>query len=341
MIREAIEKVVRRVSLSREEARAAMGEIMDGQATPAQIASFITALRMKGETVDEIVGFAQAMRERAVRIAPRVDHLLDTCGTGGDRLGTFNISTTAAFVVAGAGIHVAKHGNRSVSSGCGSADLLEALGVPLEADPASIERCIEEERIGFLFAPRFHLAMKHALGPRKEIGIRTVFNILGPLTNPAGAQYQILGVSDPSLLEVMAACLQELGVRRAMVVHGLDGMDELSICALTKVAEVDQGAIHVYTLDPEEVGIPRSDLAALSGGTPEQNAKIALSILQGEQGPRRDAVLLNASAGLYVSGYAGDLREGVALARASIDSGAAHDRLVVLRGRLATQGMDA
>jgi|DewCreStandDraft_5_1066085.scaffolds.fasta_scaffold00136_66 anthranilate phosphoribosyltransferase len=334
MIREAIEKVVRRISLSREEARAAMGEIMDGQATPAQIASLVTALRMKGETVEEIVGFAQAMRERAVRISPRVDHLLDTCGTGGDRLNTFNISTVTAFVVAGAGIPVAKHGNRSVSSRCGSADLLEALQVPLDADPAAVERCIEEEHIGFLFAPRFHLAMKHALAPRKEIGIRTVFNILGPLTNPAGAQYQILGVADPSLVEVMAACLLELGVRRAMVVHGLDGMDELSICAPTQVAEVDQGAIRTYTLDPDGVGLSRSDLAAISGGTLEENARIALSVLQGEQGPRRDAVVLNAAAGLYVSGHVGDLREGIALACKSIDSGAALDRLVALRQRL-------
>ncbi|MDR7433867.1 MAG: anthranilate phosphoribosyltransferase [Armatimonadota bacterium] len=336
MIREAIEKVVQRISLSREEARAAMGEIMDGQATPAQIASLITALRMKGETVEEIVGFAQAMRERSVRISPRVDHLLDTCGTGGDRLNTFNISTIAAFVIAGSGVHVAKHGNRSVSSRCGSADLLEALQIPLDADPASVERCIEEERIGFLFAPRFHLAMKHALGPRREIGIRTVFNILGPLTNPAGAQYQILGVADPSLVEVMAECLLELGARRVMVVHGLDGMDELSICAPTKVAEVDQGTIRTYTLDPGEIGLSHSDLTAISGGTPEENARIALSILQGEHGPRRDAVVLNAAAGLYISGHASDLREGVVLACESIDSGAAYDRLVALRGRLAS-----
>ncbi|MBI4277469.1 MAG: anthranilate phosphoribosyltransferase [Armatimonadetes bacterium] len=336
MIKDAIQKVVGRESLTQEEAHAAMGQIMGGEATPAQIAAFIVALRMKGETVDEIVGFARAMREHAVRINPRVNHLVDTCGTGGDRMNTFNISTVSAFVAAGAGAHVAKHGNRAVSSKCGSADLLEALGVGLEVEPEAVQACIERERIGFLFAPRFHLAMRHAVGPRREVGIRTVFNILGPLTNPAGARNQVLGVYDASLVEIMAEVLAGLGAERAFVVHGMDGMDEMTTTGPTKVAEVRDGKIYRYTLEPEQVDLPRAAPEALRGGSPQDNVKTATCVLTGEPGPGRDVVLLNAGAALVAAGLAEDLKEGAHLAGKSIDSGEAYARLMGLRARTTT-----
>ncbi len=330
MIREAIRKVVDGDSLSAEEAERVMGAIMDGEATPAQIAALVVALRMKGETVEEMSGFARAMRARAHRIAPRVPVLVDTCGTGGDGAHTFNISTTAAFVVAGAGVAVAKHGNRAVSSACGSADVLEALGLPVEADPAQVEEAIERVGIGFLFAPRFHPAMRHAVAPRREIGVRTVFNVLGPLTNPAGARRQVIGVYDPRLVEPLALVARELGAEHAYVVHG-DGLDELTTTGPTLVAEVTAGSVRTFWLEPEEVGLVRVPREALRGGDARYNAGLLERILSGERGPCRDVVLLNAAAALVAAGTAEDLREGIARAAEAIDSGAALAKLVALR----------
>jgi len=331
-IRDAIRTVVERQDLTEAEAHGALGTIMDGQATPAQIAAFITALRMKGERVEEIAGFARAMRERAQRIRPRVEDLVDVVGTGGDRVSTFNISTTTAFVVAGAGVYVAKHGNRAVSRKSGAADVLEALGVNIQVGPDVVTGCIEDIGIGFLFAPLYHAAMKHAVGPRREIGIRTVFNILGPLTNPAGARHLLVGTYDPNLTEVMAEVLSELGARRAMVVHG-DGMDELTTLGPTKVSEVSNGTVRTYTLDPASLGVTSPDPAALAGGTPEENARITEAVLRGEDGPARDIILLNAAAALQVAGLVGDLRAGMALAERAVDTGAAYERLEGLRVR--------
>ncbi len=332
-LRPAIAKVVARQHLSEAEAREAMGIIMDGEATPAQIASFITALAMRGETVEEITGFAKAIRERAVTITPVADHLVDIVGTGGDRLNTFNISTTAALVIAGAGGHVAKHGNRAASSRSGSADVLEALGINLDAPPEVVRACVEEIGFGFLFAPRYHPAFKHAVVPRREIGIRTVFNILGPLANPARARRYLQGVPGPAYTGLMAQVLLELGAERAFVVHGQDGMDEISICAPTQVSEVDGGSVRTYTLAPEDVGIRRAPIDALRGGTPEENAAICVAILQGEQGPRRDIVLLNAGAGLVAAGVAETVMDGIALAAESIDRGRAYEKLEAIRLR--------
>ncbi len=331
-LKDAIRKVVDRQDLTEAEAHAALGVIMDGEATPAQIAAFITALRMKGEVVEEIAGCARAMRERAQRIRPRVDDLVDVVGTGGDRVNTFNISTTTAFVVAGAGAYVAKHGNRAVSRRSGAADVLEALGVNIQVGPEVVEGCIEDIGIGFLFAPLYHAAMKHAVGPRREIGIRTVFNILGPLTNPAGARNLLVGTYDPGLTEIMARVLAELGARRALVVHG-DGMDEVSTLAPTRISEVRDGSVRTYTLDPTTLGISPPNAQALAGGSPEENARTTEAILRGESGPPRDIILLNAGAALQVAGLAGDLREGMALAARAIDSGAAYERLEGLRVR--------
>ena len=330
MIRDAIRAVADRQTLSEQDAWAAMGEIMDGQATPAQIAGFITALRMRGETVDEIAGFARAMRERALRVIPRTDRLVDVVGTGGDRISTFNVSTTAAFVVAGAGGHVAKHGNRAVSRQSGSADVLEALGVDIQVAPEVVQRCIEDIGIGFLFAPIYHAAMKHAAGPRKEIGIRTVFNILGPLANPAAASSLLVGTYDPSLVRIMAEVLGELGVRRAMVVHG-DGMDEISTLGPTQIGELRDGRVQVRILEPSSVGVTPPPVEALAGGTPQQNAEVTLRVLRGEQGPARDLVTLNAGAALVVAELAEDIPEGMALAGRAIDSGAAYEKLEELR----------
>jgi anthranilate phosphoribosyltransferase len=330
MIRESIRAVADRQSLSEQDAWAAMGEIMDGQTTPAQIAAFITALRMRGETVDEIAGFARAMRERALRVIPRVDRLIDIVGTGGDRVSTFNISTTAAFVVAGAGGYVAKHGNRAVSRQSGAADVLEALGVNIQVPPEIVQRCIEDIGIGFLFAPIYHSAMKHAAGPRKEIGIRTVFNILGPLANPAGASSLLVGTYDPALVRIMAEVLGELGVRRAMVVHG-DGMDEMSTLGKTKVAELREGRISVSSVDSTSLGIKAPAPEAIAGGTPQQNAEVTTKVLRGEPGPARDIVLLNAAAALVAGELAEDLRDAMKLAARAIDSGAAYEKLEALR----------
>jgi len=331
-IRDAIAKVLEGCSLSEEEAQAAMTQIMHGQATPAQIGAFLTALRLKGETVAEITGCARAMRHSAVRVCPRrKDTLVDTCGTGGDGTGTFNISTTAAFVVAGAGQPVAKHGNRSISSHCGSADVMEALGLQLDLTAEQIAACIDEIGIGFLFAPLLHPAMKHAIGPRRELGIRTIFNLLGPLTNPARAAVQVLGVYDARLTETLAYVLAALGCRAAFVVHGAGGMDELTTCGPNRISALRDGHIETYTLDPIELGFARADPQDLRGGDAQENAAIIRDILSGKlQGAPRDVTLLNAAAALIAAGQASDFGEGIQLARHSIDSGAAQRVLAQL-----------
>jgi len=325
MIREAIAALVDGRSLTEAEAAAVMEEIMSGEATPAQFGAFVTALRLKGETVDEIAGMARVMREKARRVHVE-GVLLDTCGTGGDARGTFNVSTAAAFVAAGAGARVAKHGNRAMTSRCGSADVLEALGARIDLSPEQVKACLEETGVGFMFAPSFHPAMKFAAGPRREIGVRTVFNILGPLTNPAGAACQVLGVADPSLAETMALVLARLGSRRALVVHG-DGLDEMSISGPTLVCELVEGCVRQYVVTPQEVGLALSDATSVAGGTPEENAAALREVLAGRPGPRRDIVLLNAAAGLVALERAAALAEGVALAAEAIDSGAARERL--------------
>jgi len=329
MITDAIRKVIERQDLSRDEAVAAMTEIMGGEATDAQISSLITALRMKGETVDEISGFAQVMREKAVAIKPKAQGLVDTCGTGGDLSGTFNISTTAAFVAAGAGVPIAKHGNRSVSSACGSADLLESLGVKLDIGPETVAEAIDTVGIGFLFAPALHQAMKYAIGPRKEIGIRTVFNILGPLTNPAGARRQILGVFSPDLTELMAGVLTSLGTTHALVVHG-SGLDEMTTTGPTRVSEVKDGRVETYEINPDELGLATASLESLKGGSVEDNAATTRSILSGDGGPARDIVLLNAAGALVVAGKAANLTDGLESAARVVDSGKAADKLSAL-----------
>jgi anthranilate phosphoribosyltransferase len=327
MIKKALTKIVSGSDLSMAEAKEVMVEIMQGQATQAQIGAFLTALRMKGETADEIAGCAQAMRESAIEVKPKQNILVDTCGTGGDGSGTFNISTTVAFVAAGAGLAVAKHGNRSVSSRCGSADLLQALGVNLELSAEQVARCIDEVGIGFLFAPLLHPAMKHALGPRQEIGLRTIFNILGPLSNPAGAKRQLLGVYDGGLTELMAEVLRALGAEHAFVVHGADGLDELSVTGPNKLSRLHEGHIETYYLDPQELGLPQARLSDLAGGTTEDNVAITKALLEGEQGPKRDIVLLNAAAVLMAGGKTNSLNEGLALAAEAIDSGDAVRKL--------------
>ena len=337
MIVNAVKKLVIGTNLSREECYGAMDDIMGGRATPAQIASFITALRIKGETVEEIAACAQVMRDRVVRVHVEAEDLVDTCGTGGDGARTFNISTTAAFVVAGAGITVAKHGNRSVSSQSGSADLFAALGVNIQAGIPVVERCLREVGIGFLFAPLLHGAMKHAIGPRQEIGIRTVFNILGPLTNPAGAPNQVIGVYDPELTETLCQVLRELGSRRAYVVHGCDGLDEITLTGTTRVSELKNNRIWTFNLDPAEFGFRYCRPEDLKGGDAETNAKITLSILNGEPGPKRDVILLNAAAAIYVAGRSKSLKEGLAAAADSIESGRAMNKLEALK-RVSSEG---
>jgi anthranilate phosphoribosyltransferase len=326
-IREAIEKLVNRVSLSESETIEVMNQIMTGEATPLQVASFLTALRMKGETVEEITGAARVMREKAHRVKVGSNVVLDTCGTGGDQKGTFNISTTCAFVVAAAGVKVAKHGNRSVSSQSGSADVLAALGVKVDAPKECVETCIAEIGIGFLFAPLLHEAMKYAVQPRRDIGIRTIFNLLGPLTNPAMANYQLIGLYSGDLVGAIAHVLKNLGSICAMVVHGLEGLDEISLCGPTQVAELRNGEVREYLIEPEQLGLRRCALADLHGGSPEQSAAIVKEVLQGNQGPARDVVLLNSGAALYVSGSAGSVIDGMRLAAESIDSGRARDKL--------------
>jgi anthranilate phosphoribosyltransferase len=326
-IREAIEKLVNRINLSEADTVAVMDQIMTGEATPLQVAAFLTALRMKGETVEEITGAARVMREKAHRVNVGAATVLDTCGTGGDQKGTFNISTTSAFAVAGAGVTVAKHGNRSVSSQSGSADVLAALGVKVDAPKERVEACIEQIGIGFLFAPLLHEAMKYAVQPRREIGIRTIFNLLGPLTNPAMANHQLIGLYSGELVATIAHVLKNLGSVRAMVVHGLEGLDEISLCGPTKVAELRSDEIREYQIEPEELGLKRRPLADLHGGSADQSAMIVRSVLQGEKGPARDVVLLNSGAALYVSGMAPSIAEGMRVSADSIDSGKARRKL--------------
>jgi len=336
MIKEAINKLVIGKDLDETLMVQVMNEIMSGETTPAQIGAFITALRIKGETIEEISGAAKVMREKSTRIVTDVamsegEVLVDTCGTGGDSSGTFNVSTTTAFVVAGAGVPVAKHGNRSVSSLCGSADVLEALGVNLELTPQQVGACIKEVGIGFLFAPLLHGAMKYAIGPRREIGIRTIFNVLGPLTNPAGANVQLLGVYSPDLCEKLAQVLGRLGSKRAMVVCGAGNVDELTVTGDTEVAELVDGKVRSYVVRPEDVGMQRSRLADLKGGdTAEESAEQLRDLLQGAKGPRREMLLLNSGAALYVAGKVPGMKTGVEMAAEVIDSGAALAKLEAL-----------
>jgi anthranilate phosphoribosyltransferase len=322
MIREAIEAVVSGESLSMEAAAQVMNEIMSGEATPAQFGAFVTALRLKGETVDEIAGMAQVMREHSLHV--QVDGpLVDTCGTGGDGSGTFNISTAAAFVAAGAGAKVAKHGNRAMSGSSGSADVLEALGAKIDLSPASVARCINETGFGFMFAQGFHPSMRFAATPRREIGIRTVFNILGPLTNPAGAGAQVIGVADASMASKMAQVLGRLGSRRAFVVHGSDGLDEISIAGPTRIWELEEGHVIEYEISPEDAGLSRAPLNEIQASDAEASARIFRAVLEGEPGAARDIVVLNAAAALLAGELVGSLEEGVQAAAASVDSGKA------------------
>ncbi|HEX5022632.1 MAG TPA: anthranilate phosphoribosyltransferase [Candidatus Binatia bacterium] len=329
-IRQAIDRLVNRINLSEAETIEVMNQIMTGEATPLQVAAILTALRMKGETVDEITGAARVMREKAHRVNVGTKTVLDTCGTGGDQKGTFNISTTSAFVLAGAGVNVAKHGNRSVSSLSGSADVLGALGVKVDAPKERVEQCIAKIGIGFLFAPLLHEAMKYAVQPRRDIGIRTIFNILGPLTNPAMATHQLIGIYSGALVGVVAHVLNNLGSVRAMVVHGLEGLDEISLCGLTKVAELRGGEVKEYTVEPEQFGFKACRLEELHGGNPDESAAIVRGVLESKKGPPRDVVLLNSGAALYVSGTAATIHDGIRLAAVSIDSGKARQKLAEL-----------
>ena len=326
MIKEAIKMLTQSIHLSENEMIEAMNDIMEGRSTDAQTASFLTALRINGETIEEITGAAKVMREKASKIkAP--ENTVDTCGTGGDMAHTFNISTTAAIIVAAAGIPVAKHGNRSVSSSCGSADILEALGVKIDLSPQKVERCLEETGFGFMFAPLFHPAMKYAIGPRKEMGIRTIFNILGPLTNPAGAKRQVLGVFSDNLTETMANVLGNLGIIHAFIVHGEDGLDEITNTGSTKVSELKNGKIETYFITPEDFGFKKARNEDLTGGTAAENVKITLDILNGTGGPKRDITVMNAAAALLAGNAANDFLEAAKKAINTIDSGLALKKL--------------
>jgi len=330
MIREIIGRLIEGGNLTEREARKVMGEIMEGKATSAQIASFLTALRIKGETVEEITGCAKEMLKKACSFDLRREVLVDTCGTGGDRSNTFNISTTVAFVVAGAGLIVAKHGNRALSSQCGSADVLEALGVKLDISMEKLRECLDRIGIGFLFAPLWHQAMKYALGPRREIGIRTIFNILGPLTNPLRANVRLLGVYHSSLTEPLARVLKNLGVRGAFVVYGEDGLDEISLSTRTRITQLKEGQIRTYYIQPEDFGMRRVSQKEIRGGNKKENAHILRSILEGERGAKREIVLLNAAACIVATDMAEDLKEGIEMAKDSIDSGRAKGKLEML-----------
>lgn len=326
-IQEAIAKVIEGADLSRDEMADAMNQIMSGEATDAQIGAFLIALRVKGECVDEIAGAASVMREKATPIVTKHDVIVDTCGTGGDHSGTFNISTTAAFVAAGAGLCVAKHGNRAATSQSGSADVLGALGVNIEASPETVSRCLDDVGIGFLFAISLHGAMKYAIGPRREIGARTIFNALGPLSNPAGATRQVVGVYSAALTETLAGVLGTLGAERAFVVHGSDGLDEMTLTGPTRVSELRNGSVSTYDVSPGEFGLAQASADALKGGDADYNAEITRSILNGEEGARRDIVLLNAAAAIVAGDKARDLNEGVQVAAEVIDSGKALEKL--------------
>ena len=327
MIKDAIAKLADRTDLSEKEAEEVMLEIMEGAATPAQIAAYLMGLRMKGETVEEIAGSAKAMRSRAIRIRAADPLVVDTCGTGGDRANTFNISTTAAFVVAGGGLTVAKHGNRSVSSRSGSADVLVALGARIDLPTEAVQDCVNELGIGFLFAPLFHGAMKHCAVPRQEMGVRTLLNVLGPLTNPAGATIQVLGVYDEGLTELLAKVLIHLGTKHCFLVHGMDGLDEITLTDRTRVSEGKGGVVSSYYLDPSDFGLERVRLKDLAGGTAEENAHITREILRGRKGPKRDLVCLNAAPAFVACRKAKTLQEGFELAGRMIDSGAAMEKL--------------
>ncbi len=329
-LREAIHLLVERIDLSEDEMSSCMAEIMEGGSTDAQIGSFLTALRMKGETSAEIAGAVRIMRAKALRIAAP-QGVIDTCGTGGDMSGTFNISTTTAIVVAAAGVPVAKHGNRSVSSRAGSADVLEALGIKIDLSPEKVEKCLFETGFGFLFAPLFHPAMKFAVGPRRELGVRTIFNALGPLTNPAGARRQIVGVFSAGLTEVLAEVLGSVGADDVMVIHGEDGLDEISICDGTRVSRFRKSAIETFYLTPEDFGFTRADVSSLVGGDGEKNAGITTGVLKGEKGPRREIVLMNASAALVVAGLTESFTTARDIAAEVIDSGKALKKLEEIR----------
>ena len=327
MLRTLLEKVMRNEDLTAEEAAAGMREVVEGRATPSVLAALLAALVVKGERPAEIVGFARTMREHAVPLSSPPPNVFDTCGTGGDRSGTFNISSAAAIVVAASGVPVAKHGNRSVSSRCGSADVFEHLGVNMAAPPSVIEQTLHDANIAFFFAPMFHPSMKHAAATRRELGIRTTFNLLGPLTNPAGARRQIVGVPRPDLTELLARSLLVLGSERAWVVHGADGLDEISTTGHTKVSECRSGAVHTFYVHPAEFGVPKAAPGDLAGGDAAKNSGIVTRVLDGQTGPHRDVVLLNAGAALFVAGAVDSVVEGIERARTSIDSGAARDTL--------------
>jgi len=331
MFRENLNKIVKKNDLSEEEMSGMISEIFSGKITDAQIGAMMAALATKGETFEELAGAAKAMRRKAKRIQTSASTVVDTCGTGGDSAQTFNISTTTAFVVAGCGVTVAKHGNRSISSQCGSADLLETLGIKLDAPPEIVEEAVQEVGIGFLFAPLYHSAMKYAMKARKEVGLRSIFNMLGPLTNPAGANCQLMGVYAPELTEMFAQALQLMGARRAFVVHGHDGLDEISVCAPTRVSEIRNDMIQTYDINPEKFFGERAEAEELVGGIPQVNAEITKKILSGqEKGPKRNVVLINASAALVAAGKAEELGEGIRLAEKSIDEERAAEKLDAL-----------
>lgn len=327
MIRDAIAKLADRSNLSAQETEAVMAEIMDGAATPAQIAAYLMGLRQKGETVEEIVGSVRAMRSRSVRIRVGAKIVVDTCGTGGDGAQTFNISTAAALVAAGAGITVAKHGNRSVSSKCGSADVLTELGVKIDLEPNHVADCIDEVGVGFLFAPLYHEAMKHCAGPRHDLGIRTILNLLGPLANPAGATHQVLGVYDAKWTDILGRVLLDLGTQHCLVIHGMDGLDEMTLADRTKVSEGRAGVVSSSFIAPEEFGLRRVQRKEFAGGAPADNARILRDILRGCKGSPREIVCLNAAAAMVVGGKAKTLQDGFRLAQQTIDSGAAAEKL--------------
>ena len=330
MFKQFLSKIIKRQNLTESEMSDMMNLVLTGQASEAQIGAMMAALATKGETFEELAGAARAMRRNARRIQALGSPVVDTCGTGGDGVGSFNISTTTAFVVAGCGVTVAKHGNRSVSSKCGSADVLEVLGVKLDTDPEIVEEAVQSIGIGFLFAPLYHSAMKYAAKPRQELGVRSIFNMLGPLTNPASANCQLLGVFAPELTEMFAQALKLLGAQSAMVVHGHDGLDEISVCAPTRVSELKAGAIRTYDIQPEHYFGGLAEPDQMAGGNPERNAAITRAILAGETGPRRNVVLINAGAALLAAGKAADLKAGIALAAAAIDQGKALEKLEAL-----------
>ncbi|ABX31928.1 anthranilate phosphoribosyltransferase [Petrotoga mobilis SJ95] len=322
-----LQKVVKGENLSLDEMEQAMEMIMEGKVTHSQLSGFLVALHMKGETVEEITASAKVMKEKATPISIESGELMDTCGTGGDAKGTFNISTAVAFILAAAGVVVAKHGNRSVSSKSGSADVLESLGINISLPPSSVERCLKEINIAFLFAQDFHKATKHAAVPRKELGIRTIFNVLGPLTNPANIKYQLMGIYDPKLVYPIAEVLNNLGVKRAMVVHGSEGIDEFSLSGKNKVAFLNEGKIEKLEISPEDLGLEKYSIQEIQGGSAEENKRIILNIFNGEMGPKRDVVVLNTAAGLYVANKVNSLEEGINFAQEIIDSGKAMKKL--------------